>query len=107
MSLQTKLSALISAIGADIKQLKSSSMTKSVDLLISPMKFDTVTMTVADSSFAAGMLVNASLVANRDHDMDDLTDVRLMACAVDGGVEFTLCTTGMMVGTYTVLYNKG
>lgn len=82
-------------------------MTKSVDLLISPKKFDTVTMTVADSSFAAGMLVNASLVANRDHDMDDLTDVRVMARAVNGGVEFTLCTTGIMVGTYKVLYNKG
>ena len=83
------------------------SITKTADLLVSPKKYDTATLAIADSSIRAGMLINASLTPNKDHDMDDLTNVRVLAHAVNGGVEFTLCTTGLLVGTYKVLYNKG
>lgn len=83
------------------------SFAKSANIDIKPGVMEQHTVTVSDGSFLSGMLVNASLVPNADYDADDLTDVGLIAIAVNGGVEFTLSTNGILVGTYKVLYNKG
>ena len=82
-------------------------MSKTANITISPSVMGQYTTTVTDYSFIPGMLVNAAVVPNSEHDSDDLTDVSVMAIAVNGGVEITLNTTGILVGTYTVLYNKG
>ena len=82
-------------------------MSKTANITISPSVMGQYTTTVTDYSFIPGMLVNAAVVPNSEHDSDDLTDVGLIAIAVNGGVEFTLSTNGILVGTYKVLYNKG
>ena len=82
-------------------------VSKSASLVVTPAKKDSVTFVVADPVFFKGMLVVASLVPNIEHDADELAVVGLLATAVNGGVEFTLSTDGILVGTYKVLYNKG
>lgn len=74
---------------------------------VSPATYGEASFTVSDASATGSKRVLCSLAPNPDWDVDDLSDLRVLAVASTGAVTFYLYRDGPIVGTFDVTYLLG
>lgn len=110
MSLETRIIALASAIGADIKALLALRSTAAVtvaNVSIAPAQYTQAVVNVPDAAVASTSSVLAALAPNADWDADDLADLTLTAQANTGSIDFCIARPGPIVGNFKIIYQLG
>jgi|GEM_PF-4714916 len=75
-----------------------------VTLNISPAKYVECTINSIDAAVTSVNIIDAQLLLNDDHDLDDLADYQINAQANNGSIDFHLTAQGPIVGDFKVAY---
>ena len=107
MSLETRVTALATAIGLDIKALlvlRSTAAFTVANVSVSPAQYTQAVVNVPDAAVSTSSNVLATLAPNADWDADCLADLTITAQANTGSIDFCIARTGPVVGNFKIIY---
>ncbi len=110
MSLETRITALASAVGADIKALAAQGAAPrlfATTLSVVPARFGQAVVNVVDANVTPTTSVMPTLAPNADWDADDLADLTVTAQASIGSIDFCIARLGPIVGDFKIIYQLG